>query len=281
MNVSELIRQASKQLDLVSDSPRLDAELLLGTVLRKSRAQLYSYGNMPVSQDDQLLFGELLHKRLGGMPVAHITGTKEFWSLPLKVTADTLVPRPETELLIEQALERIPEDENTKVLDLGTGSGAVILAIGSERPNAELHATDTSKDAIEVAEENSSSCRQSVRWYIGSWLEPVEKQKFDVIVSNPPYIGFEETGLTDPELQFEPDQALYSGDDGLDAIRLIVDGAPKNLNSSGWLLLEHGFAQGEAVRQLMAQHGFVEISTICDSAGHPRVSSGRIRAPLH
>jgi len=282
MTIAELIRQATDQLSDSSDSPRLDAELLLGTVTHMSRAQLYARNSDAVSADDEALFNELLAKRRQGMPVAHITGRRDFWTLSLKVTPDTLVPRPETEVLVEQALLHIPEHDACRVLDLGTGSGAIILAIGSERPHADLNATDFSADALAVAEDNAACCEHSVNWYQGSWFDALDDaQTFDVIISNPPYIGLDETNMTDPELEFEPDRALYSGTDGLDDISQIVAMAPDYLTPSGWLLIEHGLMQGDAIRQLFASRGFVEINTVFDLAGLPRVTSGRLPAVSH
>ena len=193
MQIAELIRLASQRLADTSASPRLDAELMLGLVLRKSRAQLYTYNDAIVNSDDQALFAELLQKRLNHVPIAHITGRREFWSLNLKVTPETLVPRPETEVLVEQALQRIPPDAPANVLDLGTGSGAVILAVGSERPQAHLYAIDLSAEALEVASENAACCEQHVNWYCGDWFNALPEHntpKFDVMVANPPYIGF-------------------------------------------------------------------------------------------
>ena len=285
MQIAPLIKLASQRLTDSSDSPRLDAELLLGMVLRKSRAQIYSCSDDEISEADQALFAELLEKRRNHVPIAHITGRREFWTLNLKVTPDTLVPRPETELLVEQALARIPKESPSRVLDLGTGSGAAILAIGSERPACSLYATDISREALEVAAENGACSKQQVNWYEGDWFAALPSEaampKFDIILSNPPYIGFEESGLTDPELQFEPDIALYSGDDGLNAIRTIIHTAPQYLNAEGWLLLEHGLMQGEAIRALLADHNLVEILTIFDLAGLPRVTSGRMAATAH
>jgi len=272
--ISDLIRAAARVLEDVSDSPRLDAELLLGVVLRKSRTQLLTYGDEPVAPGDEELFGELLGKRLEGRPVAHITGTREFWSIPLKVDTHTLVPRPETELLVEHALLRTTD--SSSVLDLGTGSGAIIIAIASERPHARYTAIEQSAEALAIAKHNGACVEASINWLQGSWFEPVAGERFDVIVSNPPYIGTDETGVIDPELKYEPKDALYSGRDGLDAIREIVAKAPEHLNNAGWLLFEHGYGQGEASREILAAHGFVEISTICDLAGLPRISSGRL-----
>ncbi len=285
MQIGELIRLASQRLQDSSDSPRLDAELMLGLVLRKSRAQLYTYSDSVVGTDDQALFAELLRKRLEHTPIAHITGLRDFWTLTLKVTPDTLVPRPETEILVEQALAKLPANETCSVLDLGTGSGAVVLSIGSERPHAILHATDLSSDALEVAAQNSDCCEQQVTWHQGDWFDALDTttatMRFDMIVSNPPYIGLDETGLTDPELMFEPDIALYSGADGLDAIRVIVDGAGAHLVPGGWLLLEHGLLQGQAIRELLAIHNFTEITTVFDLSGLPRVTSGRLPQLTH
>jgi len=280
MNISELIRAGATILSDISDSPRLDAELLLGVVLRRSRTQLITYGDETVGAEDERLFEELLAKRLEGQPVAHITGIREFWSIPLKVNAATLVPRPETEMLVEHSLQHIPSDAPVRVLDLGTGSGAIIIAISSERPHAVLHAVDASEDALSIARENGSRCESKINWHLGSWFTPVADESFDLIVSNPPYIGTDETGVIDPELKFEPKQALYSGRDGLDDIILITSQAPQHLSDQGWLLIEHGYAQGEAVRELFVANNFVEVTTICDLAGLPRITSGRI-APKH
>jgi len=281
MNISELVKAGTRVLSDSSDSPRLDAELLLGVVLRKSRTQLITYGDEAVGREDEQLFEELLAKRLQGQPVAHITGSREFWSIPFKVSSATLVPRPETELLVEQALSHIPIDEAVRVLDLGTGSGAIIIAIATERPHAELHATDVSEAALTIARNNGSRCDTKISWHCGSWYAPFHNECFDIIVSNPPYIGTDETGVLDPELKFEPKQALYSGRDGLDDIRLIVSQAPAHLNPDGRLLLEHGYGQGEAVREIFAAHGFAEISTFCDLSGQPRVTAGRLPPARH
>lgn len=285
MQIAPLIKLASQRLADSSDSPRLDAELLLGMVLGKSRAQIYSCSDDKINAADQALFAKLLEKRRNRVPIAHITGNREFWTLNLKVTPDTLVPRPETELLVELTLAKIPKESSSRVLDLGTGSGAVILAIGSDRPHCHLHATDISRKALEIAAENAACSEQQVNWHEGDWFAALAGEtadpNFDIIVSNPPYIGLKENGLTDPELQFEPDLALYSGDDGLNAIRAIVQNAPQHLNAEGWLLLEHGFMQGEAIRALLADHRFVEISTMLDLAGLPRVTSGRMAPKAH
>jgi len=277
--ISELVRAGASILADSSDSARLDAELLLGVVLRKSRTQLIVQADAEVLSEDEALFSELLGKRLEGQPLAHITGVREFWSIPLKVNSSTLVPRPETELLVELALQKTPD--GASLVDLGTGSGAVIIAIGSERPHCDLSAVELSEAALDIAKANASRCDTPINWYQGSWFEPLAGQRFDVIVSNPPYIGTDETGVIDPELKFEPKQALYSGRDGLDAIRHITEQAADHLNPSGWLLFEHGYGQGDAARVLLAQRGFVEIATFCDLAGMPRVTSGRLPTPAH
>jgi release factor glutamine methyltransferase len=293
MNISEVIKLASQRLQASSDSPQLDAELLLGIVLHKSRAQLYTHANNQINSEDLGIFEGLLEKRLKHVPIAYITGIREFWSLRLKVSPNTLVPRPETEILVEQSIARIPKDTDSRVLDLGTGTGAIILAIGNERPNAQLHATEISTDALDVAKDNGNRCKQIVRWYKGDWFSALNgndirilnnietPELFDIIVSNPPYISLKEIHLTSPELNFEPDIALYSGPDGLDAIRIIIGSAKKYLLKGGWLILEHGLAQGEAVRQLFAKHGFAEISTASDLSGIPRVTAGRSPETIH
>lgn len=275
MTIDEALRGASSQL-LDSDSARLDAQLLLCSVLGQTRAYLFTWPDKALSDEQQRQFEALLERRKAGEPVAHILGERAFWSLDLKVTADTLIPRPETELLVEAALERLPRTP-CRVADLGTGSGAIALAIASECPACEVVAVERSEAALVVAQENAQSHHiENVTFYWGSWFEPLVGQRFAMIISNPPYICVDDPHLGKGDVRFEPITALASGVDGLDDIRLIISGAADHLNPGGWLLLEHGYDQGEAVCGLLRQGGFDAVELLADLQGHGRVSLGRL-----
>jgi release factor glutamine methyltransferase len=275
----ELLNAGSRWLDMSSDSPRLDAELLLAHALDKPRSYLYQTLSAEVPADAAERYATLLGERASHRPLAQIIGTREFWSLSLKVTTDTLVPRPETELLVERALRRIPPDMPQAVADLGTGTGAVAIAIASERPRCRVLATDLSPAALAVARQNALALGlDNISFHSGDWFAALQGEKLAVIVSNPPYIADDEWCETDPGLGFEPRLALSGGADGLADIRRIVSAAPAHLESGGWLLLEHGFRQAAAVQDLLRQAGFRSISTCADLAGQPRVSEGQ-RAP--
>lgn len=254
---------------------RLEAELLLVYVLDKPRSWLIAHADDALEPTYVDAYATLIERRAAGEPVAYITGQRGFWSLDLEVTPATLIPRPETELLVELALERLPRDAISKVLDLGTGSGAIALAIAHERPSAEVTATDASADALAVAQRNADRHRIThVSFVKGVWFIPIADQRFDMIVSNPPYIESADPHLTQGDLRFEPLSALAAGHDGLDDIRLIVSDAKHHLNPQGWLLMEHGWNQGEAVRMLLRSAGFVDVFTARDMEQRERVSAG-------
>lgn len=275
--VQSILSNAQEALAECSDSPRLDSEVLLGHVLGTNRAKIYANPDLPISKEQALEYQELVNGRVTGKPVSHLTGSREFWSMNLQVTPAVLVPRPETELLVEMALELLPAEEACTVLDLGTGTGAVAIAIGLERPEATVIATDRSTAALDVARKNlARHCPERVTLKEGNWYAAVKNQRFNIVVSNPPYVSTEETEQTDPELRFEPRHALYSGTDGLDDIRLLVDGAADHLEPGGWLLLEHGYDQAEAVTELLKHAGFIDIETRNDLSGHERVTGGRL-----
>ncbi|HWU77942.1 MAG TPA: peptide chain release factor N(5)-glutamine methyltransferase [Rhodanobacter sp.] len=255
---------------------RSDAELLLLHALQKPRSWLFAHADDMVEMDVQAAYVALVDRRVCGEPVAYITGHRGFWSMELEVSPATLIPRPETELLVELALQRLPPDSSASVADLGTGSGAIALAIALERPRAEVVATDASAAALAVARQNAQRhAIGNVCFAQGNWLEPLAGQRFDLIVSNPPYIEAADPHLTKGDLRFEPASALASGSDGLDDIRRIVDGARRHLNPAGWLLLEHGWNQGEAARALLVDAGYVEVFTARDLEQRDRVSGGR------
>jgi release factor glutamine methyltransferase len=221
-------------------------------------------------------FTAWLNRRQQGEPIAYLLGWREFWSLPLEVTPDTLVPRPETELLVELALARLPADQPLKIADLGTGSGAIALALARERPQAAIIGTDISPAALQVARRNGVCFDlNNIEWRQGDWLTPLADERFDLIVSNPPYIAATDNHWREGELRFEPFTALVSGVDGLQALRTLIAQAPNSLRFGGWLLLEHGYDQGESVPALLTACGFVEVADHQDGAGLSRCSSGR------
>jgi release factor glutamine methyltransferase len=276
--IDQIIRQATKQLAATSSSPRLDAEVLLRHVAGLTRTALITRANDRLSPEHEEQLSGLIIRRARGEPVAYLTGSREFWSIDLSVTPDVLIPRPETELLVEQALVQIPEDSQWTVADLGTGSGAITLAIAKERPRCRVIATDTSEAALAIAQENSFRLAiTNVEFRHGEWLMPLAGMRLDVIVSNPPYVRTSDPHLTLGDVRFEPKSALVAGADGLDAIRCIAADAMSSLRPGGWLLLEHGYDQARAVRALLEVHGYDMVSCYRDTAGHERVTLGRSR----
>ncbi|MBN8264429.1 MAG: peptide chain release factor N(5)-glutamine methyltransferase [Xanthomonadales bacterium] len=268
--VRDLLQRASAMIE------RVDAEWLLAHALDRPPGWLWAHADDAVEAAARERFEALLARRAAGEPVAYLTGTQGFWSLDLRVTPATLIPRPETERLVELALARLPADAPCRVADLGTGSGAIALAIARERPMAAVVATDASKAALAVAVANAQRNGIDNTWFRrGDWCEALGRERFDLIASNPPYIALGDPHLDQGDLRHEPPEALASGDDGLDAIRRIVRDAPAHLAPAGWLLLEHGWDQGQAVRALMAAAGFVELATEPDLEGRDRVTLGR------
>ena len=255
---------------------RADAEALLLHVLGQLRSWLFAHADDVLDTDVQATFEALVARRAAGEPVAYLTGRRGFWTLELEVTPATLIPRPETELLVELALERLPRDMACRVADLGTGSGAIALAIASERPQAQVVATDASADALAVARRNAQ--RQgfgNVRFVQGDWLAPLAGERFALIVSNPPYIEAADPHLARGDLRYEPAAALASGADGLDDIRRIIADAPAHLEAGGWLLFEHGWNQGDAARALLREAGYAQVFTAQDLEARDRVSGGK------
>ncbi len=256
---------------------RHEAEQLLLHVLGRDRAWLFAHGDDPLPASGAATLDAWLARRASGEPLAYLLGRRGFWTLDLQVSPATLIPRPETERLVELALERLPDDRPLRVADLGTGSGAIALALASERPLAQVVATDLSGDALRVAQANAETNRiANVAFRQGSWLAPLAGQRFDLIASNPPYIADGDPHLMQGDLRYEPPAALSSGADGLDAIREIVATAPAYLLPGGWLLLEHGWDQGEAIRALLLAAGFVDVATETDIEQRDRVTLGRV-----
>jgi release factor glutamine methyltransferase len=274
LSVAAALRRGALALAAASESPRRDAEILLGSVLGRSRAGLISADDAPVDAPQRREFGHLLARRRAGAPVAYLTGTREFWSLEFAVSPAVLVPRPETELLVALALEHLPAKRECAVLDLGTGSGAIAIAIAHERPRAVVTGIDRSAAALAVARANGARLvADRVRWRAGSWFEPVPDERFDVIVANPPYIAADDAALA--RLAAEPLEALTPGATGLESFATIIAAAPAHLRENGVLALEHGATQAEAVTALFSGARFAAIQTRADDAGLPRVTYAR------
>ncbi|MFE3968292.1 peptide chain release factor N(5)-glutamine methyltransferase [Stenotrophomonas sp. YIM B13575] len=257
---------------------RHEAELLLLHVLERPRSWLFAHATDPLATVDQAAFEALLARRIAGEPVAYLTGRRGFWTLDLEVDPATLIPRPETELLVELALERLPPDRALQLADLGTGSGAIALALASERPLAQVLATDASPGALAVAARNAARHElRNVCFAEGGhdWYAPLQGARFDLIASNPPYIASDDPHLVQGDLRFEPATALASGADGLDDIRRIVAGGADHLQPGGWLLIEHGWDQGDAIRALFEQAGYSDVQTVQDLEQRDRVTLGR------
>jgi release factor glutamine methyltransferase len=273
--VADALQAGVRTLESRSDTPRLDAEILLSKLLDVSRSALIVRGQDLLAEDRRRAYAELLTRRARGAPVAYLTGSREFWSLNLAVTPDVLVPRPETELLVELALTLCPKDERRRVLDLGTGSGAVALAIAAERPCVAITGVDISAAALAVARDNGRRLApQRVAWRLGSWFDAVPRECFDLIVGNPPYVAADDPALA--VLAAEPRLALASGPIGLDALTAIIDGAARHLLPDGWLLLEHGSTQAGAVADMLGRQGFGAIRTHEDYSGNPRVTLAQV-----
>lgn len=272
-DLQALLRTAREQLARGSDSARLDAELLLSAALGKPRSFLYAWPDHRPTDTVRERFEASVAARAAGHPVAYTLGSKEFFGLDLAVTPAVLIPRPDTELLVEQVLERLEPGSTATIADLGTGSGAVALALARHLPAARVLATDRSAEALAVARANARTLQLDVAFLRGDWCAPLAEASVDVLVANPPYVAEGDPHLTD--LAAEPVAALVSGPEGLDALRGIVAQAPRVLRAGGWLLLEHGFDQAGTVRALLREAGFREVSSECDLGGHERVSLGR------
>jgi len=274
-DIANLLKQATAEN--AGGLSRVDAEYLLSHYLSKPRSWLYAHSDYQLKPEQEIDFQELINRRQQGEPIAYITGRRGFWSFDLLVTPDTLIPRPETELLVELVIERIDLISDSQVLDLGTGTGAIALALAKECPKAKVVAVDYSEPALVVARQNAAELHlRNLEILQSNWFEGLQERRFDVIVSNPPYIEDADEHLQQGDLRFEPRTALASGADGLDDIRIIVSGAKAQLNHNAWLLIEHGWNQAESIRQLFLDAGFVDVTTEQDLAKRDRVTMGRL-----
>lgn len=278
MNIHAVLHEATIALKASnnSDEEKLEVQLLLERVLTVNHAWLITHADDEINSETHQQFEALIQRRISGEPIAHILGEREFYGLGFKVTPDTLIPRPDTETLVEAALAKISPSETTRILDLGTGSGAIALAIAKHRPNANVIAVDVSQAALSVAKENAKALNiHNVQFLLSDWFSTLTNQHFHVIVSNPPYIEQDDSHLKQGDLRFEPISALASGEDGLDDIRQIILNASAHLKPKGWLVFEHGYNQAKSVSALLASAHFSSIETLKDLGSNDRVAFGQ------
>lgn len=275
VSIHTALDTATLQLQHCSASPRLDAEVLLAHLLNKDRSHLRAWPEEPLSLKHHSDYQALIKQRCAGQPVAYLTGQREFWSLNYRLSKATLIPRPETEHLVELALQRLPEQKAFQLLDLGTGPGTIALAVAHERPRCQVLATDRCPRALQIAADNATRLGiNNVTFQQSDWFSQLAGRRFELITANPPYVRSGDPRL-DKELRFEPRQALQAGPDGLEALAIIIDQARHHLHKGGWLLLEHGYDQGPATIELLHEHGYREVATFRDFAGHDRNAIGR------
>lgn len=274
MDFQHWLREAISLLQ-ESESPRRDAEILLEFVTGKGRTYLLAFGETPLTDAQQAQLATLLARRQRGEPIAHLTGVREFWSLPLFVSSATLIPRPDTECLVEQALARLPSNP-CRILDLGTGTGAIALALASERPDCEVTAVDRMPDAVALAQRNAAHLAISnVHILQSDWFSALPGQQFAMIVSNPPYIDEQDPHLAQGDVRFEPLSALVAGDNGMADIVHIIEQSRTRLEAGGFLLIEHGWQQGTAVRDAFVRAGYQAVETCRDYGDNERITLGR------
>jgi release factor glutamine methyltransferase len=287
-SIQQALSQAQHTLSADSESPRIDSEALLAHVLECNRTYLRTWPEKSLSPEQQSQFQQLISRRHAGEPIAYIIGKREFWDMTLQVSPDALIPRPETEHLVELALEKIPPESRWMIADLGTGCGAIALAIARERPQCKIFATDKSAAALTLAQNNARHLGiKNVTFIEGDWFDPFSaqregqgeeqqvEQQFEIIVSNPPYIHPDDQHLGQGDLRFEPTQALRSSPDGLADIQAIAEAAREYLVSPGWLILEHGYDQGSTVKETLETLGYTQVSTMEDLAKNERLSIGK------
>ena len=274
--IKNALRDARIKLEESSDSAQLEAEILLAHTLECDRTYLRTWPEKSLTSEQLTQFQQFITRRCAGEPIAYITGQREFWDMTLRVSRDTLIPRPETEHLVELALEKIPLEAQWQIADLGTGCGAIALAIARERPHCKIFAADSSVAALAIAENNARQLNiKNITFVEGHWFKPVSDQQFEMIVSNPPYIHPDDDHLSQGDLRFEPVQALRSNPDGLADIKTITESARNHLASPGWLILEHGYDQGLAVKETLETLGYSQISTREDLAKNERLTIGK------
>ena len=278
IEIKAALKQASLELKIQGDSARLEAEVLLAHVLTQTRSYLYAYPDTLLNQAQFQAFEHLISERVKGLPIAYLTGLREFWSLPLTVCEDTLIPRPETELLVELSLELLTDKPQAQILELGTGSGAIALACAKEKPDWQITAADCSPAALEIAKENAANLGlTNIQFTLSDWFTNLaENQRFDAIITNPPYIAANDPHLLVGDLRFEPALALVGGDDGLNAIKHIIQHSLDWLKPGGLLLLEHGFDQKSEIRSMLNNYGYSQLQCWQDWQNRDRDSGGKL-----
>jgi release factor glutamine methyltransferase len=273
--LSEALLSAIEQLKTSSDSARLDAEILLCHVLDCNTAHLAAWPEKKLSAEQAQALGQLVDKRQSGIPVAYLTGHREFWSLELEVSPATLIPRPETETLVEFVFEQFGQQKNMRIADLGTGSGAIAIAIALEHPDWKITATDISQNALSIAQKNADRHQvRNVEFKIGHWFDALKNEHYDLVISNPPYVAESDPHLSSGDVRFEPVSALASGSKGMDDIEIITGAARHHLNKNGWLIIEHGYDQKKRVLDCFKTAGFDNIQQRCDLMNQPRMTAG-------
>lgn len=274
-SVQSLLDRACAQLSSISESARLDAEVLLCHCLGKQRSFLRAWPDRQLASVQVDQFCRLLEQRRQGRPIAYLTGEREFWSRTFNVTPDVLIPRPDSELLVELSLSLLTDQQPAKIIDLGTGSGILAITLAAERPLAEVVATDISAAALSVARQNAERLTAgNIRFIHSNWFEKVTDTGFDLVVSNPPYIADDDPHLQQGDVRFEPQSALVSGEAGLKDIRLLAEQARAHLKPHGHLLIEHGYRQDQAAQSILKQLNYRQVATHRDLSGNPRVTSG-------
>ena len=273
INIKMALVEATTRLNANSSSARLDAELLLLEVLKKPRTFLYAHGDTPLSSEQTQAFNALMTQRIEGVPIAYLRGTQEFWSLELITTPDTLIPRPETELLVELVLSKFESKNTCSILELGTGTGAIAIALAHEKPHWTISASDYSKQVLDIAKRNINHHQlQNITLMHSDWFESIPKQRFDMIISNPPYLAEHDPHQHEGDLRFEPKSALVSGVDGLDALYHIIKQSPAYLKPGGMLILEHGYNQALAIKKQLEHTGYSNIQCLEDYSDHDRIT---------
>ena len=273
--IKSALDKATLLLSADSDSAALDAEILLCFILNKERTYLRTWPDFELETEQTDRYWTLIQERQKGRPIAYITGHREFWSRDFLVTPDVLIPRPDTELLIELSLKLIPDNRPTKIIDLGTGSGIIAITLAAERPHAQISAADISLAALNIAQLNANKHHTPIKFYSSNWLADIPTSKFDLIVSNPPYIAEHDDHLSQGDLRFEPLSALRASEQGLSDIKIIADTARDYLEAGGYLLIEHGYDQQQAVEKIFIDYAYKTVQTAKDLSGQPRVTYGQ------
>ena len=275
-SIKSVLNEATRTLETSSDSAVLDAEVLLCLTLGKERSHLRTWPDKELQPEHTARFWTLIQERQKGIPIAYITGQREFWSRDFHVTQDVLIPRPDTELLIELSLKLIPTDKPIRIIDLGTGSGIIAITLAAERPHVHVSATDFSLPALRIAQLNANKHRTTnIQFYQSDWFAHVPDAKFNLIVSNPPYIAEDDSHLKQGDIRFEPQMALCAGEQGLSDIKIIADTARNRLETGGHLLIEHGYDQQHPVQTIFKDFHYDNVQTITDLSGQPRVTYGQ------